>query len=807
MIEWMRTMIQDLRLALRAMKRAPLFATIVIATLAIGIGVNTTMFSIVDAVLLQSLPYPDATELKFLGQRDGNGRQGLSGLRGFEYLALRDEVDAVDDLGVYIYGGGTLTGDGGRPEEPTSLTINTGLQRILGLQPILGRAFDESDTAEGAPRVIMLGEEMWRRRYNADPNMIGRTVLLDEQPNKVVGVVSRDFRFPTETSAIQIFRSTEILESRNHYGLGVLARLKPGVTDAAFQAQLEGISAGLAERHPDTNEDRTLYSVSMYDNAVGNVRSSLLLLWGAVGFVLLLACMNAANLLFARSAARSQEVAVCSAIGSPRRRVIQRVLVESTVLAIFAGVLGLLIAQWGVELVGRFGGDNLPRGGEIGIDVRVFAFTALTAMLTGLLYGLLPALQLSRLDLAEMIKAGSSRGSTAGGGLHMRSALTVGQVSIAIILLVGAGLMIRSSMEIHSTDPGFVYDDVVALQMWAERPRDAEDSWTRQFFSDVTEGMQAIPGVTAASLVNGGPWHFLFDTSIPLRIEGHPAFPDEKPKLTRYRIASNNYHEMMEIPLLAGRGFVPSDDEDGAAVTVVSRRFADEYFDGAEAVGQFILVGNKSIPVEVVGVVGDVRERRLDQRPEPMIYLPFDQNTQIAMTIMVRSDRNIEALQTQIQDAVWAINPTQGIWRTETLADSLSTTLARERLYLSLLIAFAIVAVILASVGIFGVISYSVTRRTREIGIRMALGATQAEVRTDVLFRGMKLASIGLLLGLPVAFFLSRFLENRLYEVGKLDPITYVAVSALVIVVAATACYLPAFRATRIEPAGCLRVE
>ena len=795
----------DVRQAGRSLRRAPLFSAIVVVTLAIGIGANTAMFSVIDNLLIKPLPYPAAERLMLVGVRTPTYGSNNYGITSEEYFAIQDSVPGLDALGIYDYGGGTLTGDGGNPEEPTSFSIDPGFQEMLDLQVILGRRFSEEDCQPGANRTVMLGEEIWQRRYAGSDDIIGKIVQLDGNATEVIGIVPDSFRFPNETGSFQVFRPREMARDIQWYSLGLVARLAEGVNEEQAEAQLTALSE--ARQQADSENERSFYLQPLADNVVGGLRPALIQLWVAVGFVMLLACMNAANLLLARSAARGHEIAVCSALGASRYRVIQRVLCESLVLSLVAGALGLLLAQWGIEGIAALGLTDLPRGDQIGLDGRMFLFTLVVAVVTGLLYGLLPAWQAGRADLVGVIKEGGGRTSLGVRGQRLRWTLTVGEVAVSCVLLIGAGLMLRSSMEIAGTDPGFETENAFGMTMWADQPRGTEETWSVQFYDDALERIRSIPGVTSAGLVSNMPWQTMFDSSVKLDIENHPAFDGGEQLTVKWRTVSENYLADMGVSLEEGRHLTVQDDADSTRVAVISRSMARRFWPEGGAVGQTIRVGSRKVPVEVVGIVGDVHETMLTDEAEALVWAPFRQNPDIATTILVRGEVKPEALTLPVQEAIWTINPTQGIWATRTLEELRRTGLARERLYTQLLSIFAGIAVLLAAVGIYGIISYSVTQRTREIGIRMALGAMKGEILWRVLARGMRLSATGLVLGLPVAFLLTRFLEQVLFDVTALDPWTYAGVTVMMLAIALVACYVPAWRATRVEPMTCLRSD
>ncbi len=797
----------DCKQAFRSLRKAPLFVVIVLGTLAVGIGINTTMFSIIDAVLLRPLSHTDPEELLLVGYRTPDDTSTY-GLDSAEYFAIVDSAEAFASLAFFDYGGGTLSGDGQAPEEPTSLSIDTRFAETLGVTPILGRNFTEEECIEGGPNVLILGEQLWNRRYGADADVIGKKVIYDGEPFEVVGVMPDSFRFPQETVAVQVFRPRELKRSDGERSLGVVARLAPGVDIAQADSQLAVLSAGLAEQDAERYEDRVMFGRALLDEAVGEVRSSLLVLWAAVAFVLLLSCMNVANLMLSRALTKVHDLAVCSAIGASRGRITQRLLSESLLLGAVAGLLGLLLAQIGLETIAALGMTDLPRAQGIGLDPRAFLFTFALGLVTGVACGLLPAWRLTRLELSEMVKeGGESRGSAGPGSLRLRAFLTAGEVAIACVLLIGAGLLVRSSFKLRSTDPGFDHRNVLGMTMWADTPADADAGWTVRFYNDILDKLRNLPGVESAATVTWMPWRTIFDSSLSIVVDGHPEFESGEAQQFRFRVVSEGYFDTMRIPVVAGRDFGSQDTPEAAPSVIVSRKFADRFWPEGQAIGNFISAGRNRTKVQIVGIVGDIRERGIDEVPTPSVYAPFSQNPQINASIMVRTSGDPAALTRASQAAIWEVSPTQGIWRTTTLEEMLKEQLAEETLYMKLLAIFAIVAVILAAAGIYGVISFSVSQRTREIGIRMALGAANPSIRRNILTGGLRLSAIGLLVGLPGAYAVARMLGSLLYGVGPADPATYLSVVLLVVVVTTGACTVPALRATRVQPAISLRAE
>ena len=798
---------QDVGQALRSLARQPFFALLIVGTLAVGIGVNTAMFSIVDRVLLNPLPYERPDRLVRFDYEVADSTVSSFGVNDAEVGEILQQAAAVESVGAYTYGGGTLS-DGDSPEEPTSLGVTAGFFSTLDVQPLHGRLFSEEEYEVGG--VAILGEEVWRRRYQADTGLIGRDIEMDGEPLTVVGVMPDAFRFPTEGSALQVFLPRSLqpergFERRSY--LSAFGRLRPGASLSQANEQLAALSAGLAERYPSAETARTFSAQPLADGVVDDTTErSLLLLWGAVGFVLLLACINAANLLLARGAARRQDIAVCSALGAPRWRILQRVLIESVALSLVAGGLGLLIAQWCIEALSRFFG-NLPRAYAVGIDSRVFVAAFVMAILAGLAYGIIPALQLTRVDLSEALKQGGTRTATTRAGLRLRAGLTVAQVAIAFSLLIGAGLLIRSSLNLYATDPGFAYENRMTLSLWADLPRTEDDVSVRivRRWNEILAEVRGTPGVLSANLVQGVPFMWLFDYSGDYRIVGHAAFDDGDPAEARTRRVSDRYLQDMDVALIAGRYFDDRDEGDGEPTAIVSEELARLYGAPEALLGESLRLGDDEQSWRIVGVVSGVRDRSLSELPRPTIYVPFEQLPIANMTIVAATAGDPQAMRRNIEQAVWRVNPTQGIWRTQTLESMLSSTLELNNLYTTLLIAFACIAIVLAAAGIYGVISFHVTQRTQEIGIRMALGATPGHVLGQVFREAGRLALIGTGLGLAGGIGTAMALKGLLFAVPAIDWITFLGVALIIPAVSLAACYLPARRATLVPPSICLR--
>lgn len=684
---------------------------------------------------------------------------------------------------------------------------------LLGVKPVLGRVFTHDEDKPGAPQVVLLSHSLWQRRFGGDPNIIGREINLGGKTT-VIGIMPPGFQYPISNESQDYWEpllsaqwmTRERREERANRFLTVIARLKPGVALQQAKADLDLLSAQLEQQFPQSNTNVIFNAVLMHEEMTRDYRGALLIMLGAVGLVLLIACANVANLLLASAAARQKEVAIRMALGASRRRIASQLLTESVLLSLAGGALGLLLASWGMDLLRVYGPAGVPRLHDVSLDRNVLLFTFATATLTGLLFGLAPALHASRPDPGHMLKEGG-RGSAGGGRNRMRSVLIVSEVALSLMLLAGAGLLIKSFWRLLQTDAGFDPRGVLTMDIPLNRATYKQPEQQSAAFQQLIRQMKSLPGVRDASVTSNVPLTD-FDVELSFQIEGQaPYKPGEA--TADYTVVGTDYFRTMNIGLLRGRGLTDQDTTSSPQVIVVSNAFVKRYFPDEEPVGKRIVFeGKDEKPREIVGVVGDVRRNGLDVAAQPEMYVSHLQNPERRLNLVIRTDaRDATQLAPAARAQIKAFDPDQITWRVQTLEELLGTSVAPRRFNMMLLGIFASVALVLAMVGLYGVMSYSVSWRTHEIGIRMALGAKRADVLRLVVRQGMTMTFIGLAIGLLAALFMSRVLVGLLYGVSAKDPLTFVGVSAVLLVVALLACLIPARRATRVDPIISLRAE
>ena len=805
-----RNVVYSVRMLL---KRPGLTAVAVIA-IGLGIGANTAIFSVVNTVLLQPLPYEQPQQLVMIATEQRN--QALDGRGTFSVLDFFDVQKSSTTLQhvATVQRSGTIVTQGGDPERLIGAVVSSDYFSVLGVKPELGRVFTADEDKPGAASVIMLSHGLWQRRFGGDPNIIGREVDLGGKTT-VIGIMPAGFEYPIsdetqdywEPIFSAAFMTKEIREERSNRFLSVIGRLKPGVTVAQAKADLDLLSRQIEQQSPQSNTNVIFNAVSMHEDMTREYRPALLVMLGAVGLVLMIACANVANLLLARAAARQKEVAIRMALGASRRRIASQLLTESFLLALAGGVVGLLLASWGTKLLIAYGPADVPRLSEVGIDRYVLAFTFGVATLTGILFGLVPALHASRPDPGNMLKD-SGRGFSHGGRNRIRGALIVSEVALSLMLLAGAGLLINSFWRLLHTDAGFDPRSVLTLDVPLSRTTYTKPEQRSAAFKQLVDRMKNIPGVRDASVVSNVPLTD-FDVEVSFQIEGRPPYKPGEENVADYTVASSEYFRTMNIPLLRGRVFTDAESPYTPQVMVISNAFAKYYFPNDDPIGKrIILDGNDKTPREIIGVVGDVRRKGLDVGVQPEMYFSYLQQPDRRMNLVLRTEARDASQLTQAARAeVKAFDPAQIIWRVQTLEQLLGTSVAPRRFNMLLLGIFAGVALILAAIGLYGVMSYSVSWQTHEIGIRMALGANRADVLRLVVQQGMKMTVIGLALGLVGAFLLSRVLIGMLYGVSPTDPLTFTGVSIVLLTVALLACLIPARRATRVDPIVALRSE
>ena len=798
----------------RMLLKKPSVTIVAIIAIGLGIGANTAIFSVVNTVLLQPLPYPQPEQLVMLASEQRN--QALDGRGTFSVPDFFDVQKSSTTLQYVATAqrSGTIVTEGGEPERIIGVAVSADYFSVLGVKPELGRVFTRDEDKPGAAPVILLSHGLWQRRFGGDQSIIGREIDLGGK-STVIGIMPPGFEYPIsddnqdywEPLFAAAFMTKELREERSNRILDVIARLKPGVTVAQAKADLDLVSRQIEQQSPVSNTNIIFNAVSMHESITRDYRTALLVLLGAVGLVLLIACANVANLLLARAVARQKEVAIRMALGASRRRIAWQLLTESVLLALAGGVVGLLLASWGTKLLVAYGPVDVPRLREVAIDGYVLAFTFGMATLTGILFGLVPALQASRPDPGNMLKE-TGRGLSHGTRNRMRSALIVSEVALSLMLLAGAGLLINSFWRLLHTDAGFDGRSVLTLDIPLSRAKYTKPEQRRAAFQQLVQRMKNVPGVRDASVVSNVPLTDL-DVEVSFNIEGRPPNKPGEEASADYTVASGDYYRTMNIPLLRGRVFTDADTATSPQVTVVSNAFAKHYFPNDDAIGKrLILDGDDKTPREIIGVVGDVRRKGLDVAVQPEMYFSYLQKPERRMSVVLRTDapdasQLIQAARAEVK----AFDSAQIIWRVQTLEQLLGTSVAPRKFNMLLLGIFASVALILAAIGLYGVMSYSVSWQTHEIGIRMALGANRTDVLQLVVRQGMKMALIGLVLGLIGAFFVSRVLVGMLYGISPTDPLTFTGVSIVLLFVALLACLIPARRATRVDPIVALRAE
>ncbi len=808
----MSTILQDVRYGARMLLKSPGFTAVAVLALALGIGANTAIFSVVNSVLLRSLPYSDPDRLIVIWETNPNLSEGLR-LRNeaspANFLDWKAQNTVFEDLGAYNWNTFNLTG-GDQPEQLTGNPVTAGIFSTLGVKPLYGRVITPDDDREGAPPVVVLSHRLWQRRFGARADVVGQQIALNNQSYTVVGVMPPEFEFPVAMSELWVPMAftKAAAERRQAHFLYTRARLKPGVTLAQAQAEMDTIAARLRQQYPDTNTDRGIRLVTLHEETVAQLRPALLVLMGAVLLVLLIACANVANLMLARATARHKEIAIRTALGASRWRVARQLLTESVLLALTGGLLGLLLALWGVDLLKSGVPENMTYihgWSQIGLDARVLAFTLGVSLLTGIIFGLAPALQASKTDLHEGLKEGD-RGST-GTRNRVRGLLVAFEMAISLVLLVGAGLMMRSVVKLLEVRPGFDPHNVLSVSLSLPRARYDNAQKVSDFVAQLQERVGAQPGVRSVGAVDLLPMAGSGQTTTFV-VEGKPAPARGSEPEANYRVATPTYFSTLGIPVQKGRAFTAHDKADSPPVALINETMAREFFPGEDPVGRRLLdPDGQNPPTEIVGVVGDVKHWGLDDKPESFLYLPHAQVGGRFITLVARTDGDPAAMATAVRREVLALDKDQPVFDVKTMEQRIAATSAPRRLPMYLLGVMASVALVLAAVGIYGVVAYSVTQRTHEIGIRMALGAQRRDILSLVVRQGMLMATVGVGVGLVASYFLMKVMSGMLYGVSATDPVTFSAVALLLATVALLACLVPARRATRVDPMVALRYE
>jgi len=804
----MATIVQDLRYALRLLRTRPGFAVVAILTLALGIGATTAIFSVVHAVLLSPLPFRDADRL--VQVRIVGGKGGLFPLPDTDFFAWRAENRTADAVAVFNPEAATLTGDG-PAERLGAASVTDRFFDVLGARPLFGRVLQEGDDKPGAPKTVVISYGLWTRRFHGDPTIVGRAIALDSESHTIVGVMPPDFRFPAADVEVWRVLTMNAPQRRGPFYTSGIARLKPGVRIDELQANLATISAGLKRRYPGPDA-WLLNAVPLQDAIVGDVRAILYALLGAVGFLLLIATANVANLLLARAAARDREIAVRGALGAGWARIAAQLVTESVVLAIVAGAAGLLVAAWGTRALLALAPEGIPRLAEVRMSMPVFGFTFAIAAICGVLFGVAPAARASKTPLVEALKEGGRGGASLS---HRRAQrlLVVSEIALALMLSVGAGLMIRSFAALQRVSPGFEPSHLLTFRLSLPSARYDTRAKIRTFYETLVQRIEALPGVRAAGLTVSLPPHLLSMTD-NFTPEGMTLPPNTAAPLGPLLFVSERYFTALGTPLVRGRFFTERDDRGAPEVVIINETLEKQYFRGQDPIGKRLKDGGPERPIgpnnpwmTIVGVVGDVSYSGLAAPPEPTVYYPFKQAITTTQYVVVRTAGDPRSAGAAARDIVASLDKDLPIVRLSTMDDLMTASVASPRFRTTLVAIFAAVGLLLAAIGIYGVMSYAVTERTHEIGVRTALGADRRDVLRLVLGEAIALAAAGVAVGLCGAFATTRLIRALLFHVEPTDPITFAGISLVLVAAALAASYIPARRAMRVDPMVALRYE
>ncbi|HSS19138.1 MAG TPA: ABC transporter permease [Pyrinomonadaceae bacterium] len=802
----METLLRDLRYGARSLLKRPGFTAMALLALALGIGANTAIFSLVNAVLLRPLPFsePDKLVWVFGNIRGGGSRASVSPLDFLDYRKENttfEEFAASFSVPVPI----NLTGSG-EPERLTSAGVTGNYFRALGVKPMLGQTLQPQNEKTGSDQVTVLSYALWQKRFGGDPDIVNKTITLDSRPFLILGVMPPGFSYPGESQlwVPMNFDAAPGMKQRKAHFLRPIGKLKEGVTLAQAQADTDAVARRLEEQYPDTNQNWNLRLVSLREQLVGNTRPTLLILFGTVGFVLLIACANVANLLLVRAAGRQKEIALRSAMGAGRLRIIRQMITESVLLSVVGGALGTLLSIWGIELLVKLSEGSLPSTAIVRIDATVLGFTLLVSVLTGVLFGLAPALRTMRLNLSEALKEGSRSAGDSARRNRVRSGLVVLESALAVVLLIGAGLLVKSLIRLQNVSPGFEAHNVLTLRVDLPRGKYDKPEKTTNFFSQLETRLRGLPGVEEVGYISELPLTGQ-PNDMPYTVDGRDPNDPSASFDHDFRRVNLRYFNSLNIPLLRGRNFTEQEVRQSAKVLIVSQLLVNQAFPTEDPIGKRIVMAMGDDKWEIIGVVGDVRHRGLESAPAPAMYLPTYANG--SMNVVIKGKVEPTTLAAAVRKEVSAIDPDQPIAAVRTMEDWMSTSVAGPRYRTTLLTLFALVALLLAATGIYGVMAYSVTQRTHEIGVRMALGARRFDVLRLVVRQGMTLVLAGVVVGLLAAFGLTRVMRTLLFDVTANDPLTFVAVAGLLTLVAFLACYVPARKATKVDPLTALRYE
>lgn len=812
----MNTLLKDLRYGVRSLLKRPAFTAIAIATLALGIGANTAIFSLVNSVLLRALPFPDPDRLVMVWEDGSNAGFPRNSLTAGSYSDFKTQNRVFEGMAATNPRSFNLTGDG-EPQKVDGNAVTADFFPVLGVKPLLGRYILPEEDQPGAGKVVMLNYRLWQQRYGGDQNIVGRQIPLNGEKHTIIGVMPAGFQFLDSKVSVWVplALTSEELAVRNNHNLGVVARIKAGVTLAQASAEVQTIQQRISHDHPDEAGQAITYILPLRDQLAGDVRRPLQILLVAVAFVLLIACANIANLLLARAASRRREMAVRAALGASRGRIMRQLLIEGLLLSTVGAVCGLLLAAWSFNFLQRLVPDGLILSTKLGIDPKVLGFTLLLTLLTTILFALVPAFQASRVDLNEALKQGGGR-SGLNAGNRLRSAMVVSEVALALVLLVGAGLLIQTFIKLRGQYSGLRAESILTMETVLPETKYGRHSQRVAFYEQVLQRVRSLPGVASAAYI----------TTLPLSIKGgtngflpEGRVVDEHSSEAlaydaNHRQVSTDYFQTMGIPIVRGRAFTAADNEQsiGMPVAIINETMARQFWPGEDAVGKRFTIGqpNQDPWLTIVGIAGDVRQMGVDEPVKPEMYFPYRQGMvpfYAPRELAIRTSVDPTMLAAAVRNEIHQVDPDQPISNVRTMDQLLGEETATRRLGMTLLTVFAALALLLATLGIYGVLAYFVVQHTQEIGVRMALGAQRGNILRLVLRKGMSLTLMGVGIGLVIAFVSTRLMASVLFGVTATDPLTYAGIAVLLSTVAFFACYLPARRATRVDPMTALTYE
>jgi putative ABC transport system permease protein len=812
----MNTILGDIRYAFRMLLKSPAFTLIAVVALALGIGANAAIFSVVNAVLLRPLPYKAPDALVWLWGTNPQNDIAKETASYPDFNDWRQQAQSFSGIAAFANSAAILGGGDGEPERVRSAVTVGDLFSVLGVEPMIGRKFLAEENEEGKNRVVLLSHALWQRRFGGDARIVGSQITVNNNQHTVVGVLPPSFQDPVPgaTKPVELWvplaPTQQMQQARRNDFLNVAARLKAGVTLQQAQAEMTGIMARLEQQYRNTNTGWGVIVESLHETITGDVRPALLVLLGAVSVLLLIACANVANLLLARATARQREIAIRAALGASRGRIIAQLLTENVILSLCGGVLGLFFANWGMDALLALSPGNIPRLDTIGIDRPVLLFAIGVSLLTGVIFGLAPALTISKPQLNDTLKEGGRSGAEGSGARRLRSGLAITEIALSFVLLVGAGLLIRSFLQLQQVNPGFNVEQTLTVKLALPAAKYAEDQQVANFYDQLLPRLAALPGVQVAAATNSLP----LDSGAAYNsfaVEGRIPAPTDRQPDAETRIVHPEYFRALQIPLKRGRLL---DDRDAAGapdVLVINEAMAKKYFGGDDPIGRRVTFGDpQAAEVEwftVVGIVGDVRGASLNEQPYAQAYGSYRQSPRRAMTLVLRTAGDPLALVSGVRQQVAALDPQQPLYDVKTGDKVMEASVSRTRFNMLLIAVLAGIALVLAAIGVYGVISYSVAQRTREIGIRMALGASAGSVVKLIVSEGMLLAGSGIALGVLAAFGVTRIMASLLYGIGATDPVTFVSLALVLAAIAFLASYIPARRATKVDPVVALRAE